>query len=95
MNYFFLFLFYIITLTQIESYKPRLCIDCIYSIPNVVGPEFSRCKKFPVQREDTSFLVTGIRTFPETDYMFCSTVRSTIFLCGPYALSYSKKSNHT
>ena len=90
---FLLFLFYIITLTKTESCKPRLCIDCKYHIPDVVGPEFSYCKRFPIKRrEDTYFLVTGIRSYPEIDYMYCRTVRSNSFsLCGPYASLYSKK----
>jgi hypothetical protein len=91
---FLLFLFFV---TQTECYKPKLCVDCKYHIPDVFATEFSYCKRFPIKRsEDTYFLVTGIRSYPETHYMYCLTVRSSNFLlCGPNALLFSGKTNDT
>jgi hypothetical protein len=88
MMVFLLLMFIFISHTQ--SRTPKLCLDCKYRIPDVVHPNFSRCQKYPKKTEDTFFLVTGVKSFSETEYAFCATVRSDILSCGPFGLFYSK-----
>ena len=86
----FVLLIFILITQHSQSRTPKLCIDCKYRIHDVIHPKFSRCQKFPIKKEDTFFLVTGVAKIPETEYTFCATVRSDFLSCGPFGLFYSK-----
>lgn len=88
---FLLFLFYIITLTQIESYKEKFCFNCKYFIPSSNGVNHGKCKMFPTGIENNNFLVSGVRSDTESSYRFCSTARSCDTLCGPYGHYHIRK----
>ena len=91
MMFFLSFMF--IFITQIQPYKTRFCLDCKYCILDVINSKFSHCQKFPIKREDDFFLVSGVSSFQETEYMFCANARSNILLCGPFGLFYKNLTN--
>jgi hypothetical protein len=54
--------------------------------------EFGRCQKYPIILDTSDeYLVTGKHKVSETDYHYCSTVRSSEKKCGPMGKDYKKK----
>jgi YHS domain-containing protein len=67
----------------------RLCHDCKFFIPTLDDIFFGRCRRFPYKIEYNYFLANRGH-YPEgkTTYYFCSSARSSHFLCGPSGKFY-------
>jgi len=86
MNYFLLINLGFLFLCNALN-KPNFCKDCKYFISSdtIFFPsttEFGRCKLFPKEIEDNSYLVTGEKNEINIEYIYCSTARNSRNKCG-------------
>lgn len=86
--------FLVVMFMKSVSLKPKFCADCKYFIPcetNLV--QFGKCalSKYDINKNDVSFLVSGIQIPLVTDYRYCSTMRFSDRLCGKEGKNYKKK----
>ena len=71
-----------------HALAPKYCIHCIHFINQPSGPEYGKCRFFPIEQES---LVTGKS---EEDYRYCSTARSYENLCGKKGKQYVNVDNY-
>lgn len=99
MFYSFLLALYISVFAHsLRVSKPKLCINCKYSLPNQDGvyDRFSKCALFNTTTtyKDDSYLVTGIDlSHVTTEYKYCSTARWGDHLCGEEGTYYTPLKN--
>jgi len=76
-----------------NSCQPKLCINCKYFSKNIFTFEnkFGKCKKYPIQRINTYYLVNGKNELKDEDLYYCSTVRQYEDMCGPEGKDYVYK----
>lgn len=79
----------------IVNSQSKFCVNCKYFMKHgfFTSDEFGRCQKYPIILDTTDeYLVTGYSSVvSETDYHYCSTVRSSGNKCGPTGKDYKKK----
>jgi hypothetical protein len=66
---------------------PNYCIHCKHFINRPTGPEYGKCRFFPIEQDS---LVTGKSA---EDYRYCSTARSYENLCGKKGKHYVNVDN--
>ena len=82
-------IFYIILLVcNCYTAKPKLCINCKNFIKHNIGDEYGKCKAAYYVENNNNFLITGINYDIEIQYHYCSTARSSNFLCGENGKKY-------
>ena len=77
------------------SLTPKFCINCKFAINNVNGyynDESIKCVLFPINDlfDESKFLVTGINSISEKDFIYCSTARQFNHMCGKEGKMYKK-----
>ena len=84
-------IFYFLSLLcLLEAYKPRFCTNCKYFIQNKDDNLFSKCSKFPRERDTKiKYLVIGDKQ--NINYNYCSTARMFNHMCGEEGKKYKKK----
>jgi hypothetical protein len=84
------YLFFINTFLSTNSLQqPRLCVNCKHFIKNGSKDEYGKCKVNSYKIDD-KFLITGIKKESEIDYYYCSTARSSFYLCGKNGRKYKE-----
>ena len=79
----------------IETYKPRLCVNCKYFIKpdDILDTGYGKCSKHPKEEDNNmNYLVTGIKNQNQKQYWYCSTARKYDTMCGPDGKDYKKDS---
>ena len=77
--------------------KPKICVDCKYFIKKEGFyshdyNRFGKCSLFPhIETRCEDFLVTGIEYEEIIDYKYCSTARTTDYMCGEEGKRYEQK----
>ena len=97
MQIIILILFY--TFLSCVSLKPKFCVNCKFAINNMglnkYNNKFMKCSQFQINEElnNSHFLVTGINSnsISEQDYVYCSTARKFVHMCGEEGKMYKKK----
>jgi len=71
--------------------RPKLCIDCkFYTKPFFANSEFGKCTLFPKEKVNDYFWVNG-KNDNNTEYKYCSTLRSCDSMCGKEGKLYEKR----
>jgi hypothetical protein len=92
MKSIFLLIFYAIISTN--AVKPKLCVNCQFFTKDgfFTDNNFGKCLMFPKEEElDDNFLVTGIKSKKQIEYMYCSTARNFESRCGKEGRFYEEK----
>jgi len=87
-----IFLFSILSLCYSVKLITNICKKCKYymEVPNQ-NPIYSKCLKFPTERENlVKYAVTGNKKDP-SDYFHCETARGFEDMCGIDGKKYVKK----
>jgi hypothetical protein len=92
MNYIFLiFCSIILPIISVKHVRPKLCINCKFYTKNFfTNSEFGKCSLFPIKKSNDYFLVNG-NYYNNTEYNYCSILRSSDDMCGKEAKFYQKK----
>jgi hypothetical protein len=54
--------YFILQYNCLDQISPKFCINCKFFKPQYpLNNEFGKCKLFPIEIEDKSFLVTGLK----------------------------------
>lgn len=77
----------LVTFALTHALAPKYCIHCVHFINQPSGPEYGKCRFFPIEQES---LVTGKS---EEDHRYCSTARSYENLCGKKGKQYINVDN--
>jgi len=98
MKIIILTLFY--TFISCVSLQLKFCVNCKFAINNMDldkynNNKFMKCSQFKINKElnDSLSLVTdvNINSISEQDYVYCSTARNFVHMCGEEGKMYKKK----
>jgi hypothetical protein len=80
-----------LSIFSISQNTPKLCINCKFYTKNFfTNSEFGKCSLFPIKKNNDYFLVNG-NYYNNTEYNYCSILRSSDDMCGKEAKFYQKK----
>ena len=80
--------------------SPKFCVNCKFAINNMDldkynNNKFMKCSRFQINEElnNSHFLVTGVNSnsISEQDFVYCSTARKFVHMCGEEGKMYKKK----